>query len=180
MGALLVLWVLFLGSEPMRAVVRVYCAATGVEGTVRELDSPRFADRERAHQQLVRQCDFLVALRLRGHDGRAESRRRATRISHDWFQSDGTAWPKAPVIDALNPGATCMPPDCTLVQRYLSEACDLDYGDGWVISYGRYRAATLLLVGDLRRCAVPPVVVRVMLALMWDAERRWMASRVGK
>lgn len=182
MGVILILWLAVRECGAWRVAVKAYCVAVGVERDVAGLGSLRFTERLEAERRLEARSNWLVVQRLRWLSTErgvgVQARTAAARVAGQVIQSDIADVAALPVIDALNHGGWCEPPNCRLTDEYLSRACN-----GWVsvpeVRYGTYRAATALLVRDLRWLDVPGCVIRLMLAVMRASERRWAFLRAS-
>ena len=180
MGVILILWLAVRECGAWRVAVKAYCVAVGVERDVAGLGSLRFTERLEAERRLEARSNWLVVQRLRWLSTErgvgVQARTAAARVAGQVIQSDIADVAALPVIDALNTGGWCSPPNTRVVDAYLLRACNC-----WVpdVRYGSYRAATALLLRDLRWLDVPGWVIRLMLAVMRENEKRWEFLRVS-
>ncbi len=132
------------------------------------LSSPSFKLREQASKQLCQQMTWHTVVRLRFTPlANLETRRRvesALDIYYSQVWENNRPWP---YIDALNTKKPCHAPETIFVHDYLRRA-RLD-----LYSYQKqfedYRHATKLMVTDLRRLCLPPILIRDLLLHMEES-----------
>lgn len=138
---------------------------------VRQLGATSFREREAAEQMLAARMSWALAMRLeRAKPVNSEAARRLNRLIGQYWRDgylNGHGWRDVPRLDAFNLGSRPLGLDDAMTRHYLRRAYDSAYptllGSS---SASRYRAATILLLGDLCRWRVPPAIVRAMLDAM--------------
>jgi hypothetical protein len=148
-----------------------------VSPLVDQLGAPKFADRERADRELAQRMTWALAVRLEQTPATSpEARRRVARLVAQWWAAQYPAPEQCPYIDSLNAEKLCCPPDVAIVRHYLRRSGDaMELHAGY--DYPAYRRATWLMVEDLRRLRIPPMLVRPLLAYMAERSARWDFER---
>ncbi len=154
------------------------------DAVIERLNSPQYGERERADWLLRQQTQTWVGvLRLESIAAQSSSpevRVRLIRIIADWWNGAAPLdWRKAPHIDSLNRAGSCDGNCDTWISRvYLARAYrECPFGDSGT-TWPQYRFASWLLVRDLIRWRIPPLLIRALLSVMRSRTEKW-ERRIG-
>lgn len=156
-------------------LILAFALSPDPSASVAALGAPKFADREKAQRALQGRMTWALAVRLEmSRPESPEAARRVQRLVDAWWMAAYPPAEKCPYIDSLNTKNLCWPPDCAVVRYYYARVGD---GHERSPSYTAYRVATWLMLQDLRRLHIPPVLVAPLLSYMRARSEAWDRSR---